>query len=348
MPEKLFFFPIFPKELLTDEKVMRLTERQGWRLIKLWCFHSLHGHLPADPRELAKFLGLEWRRFKADWGVLREFFVEREIRQSDVNLTSICPPNCSRKVLVSLRLEKEAARIQRDIDQKREAGRKGAKSRWGDRHPEEQSTPLVKVDNMAAPLAEPLATPLAPDCHSYSDSERSDLDPSYLHISTTPLPSTKAPNGAGGGGGKKKTEIDRLWEAVQDNRKEAGLLAEQNRPRNWPAWAAAKLKADGLGAILQAHQNFLQSKSIREKNYPTRMFMRPEFYDSRISKRHESAAEKPQQAGAESSDPETRKAFELAEQEGISPLKASRILELMKTDGLSLKQAREVAEIQLQ
>lgn len=116
MPDKRPAFQWYPKDYLTDENVvvMSLAEEGAYRRLIDYCW--LHGTLPNDMARLAMLCKCDERYMKDMWSAIEPCFQEQ---------------NGNANRLVHPRLEKERAKQDEYKKQKSEAGKKGARKRWG-------------------------------------------------------------------------------------------------------------------------------------------------------------------------------------------------------------------------
>lgn len=111
-------FQFYPKDWLSDPEVVRMTLEERGAYMQLLCYCWLEGGIPNDVDELAKLCGVTRRRMQKLWKTLGPRF-EFDGKTAEV--------------LRNPRLERERKAQNEHRERRREAGRRGAASRWGKR-----------------------------------------------------------------------------------------------------------------------------------------------------------------------------------------------------------------------
>jgi uncharacterized protein YdaU (DUF1376 family) len=113
--ESILWFKMYPAETLSDELFSgwSIEERGAW--LTLILVNWREGSIPSDQTTLARLLHVDSGTMRSLWSAIGSRFV----RHPDVP-----------ERLTSPRVEREREAAQRLMDQKVEAGRKGANSRW--------------------------------------------------------------------------------------------------------------------------------------------------------------------------------------------------------------------------
>ncbi len=110
MPPKLPWFPFYPTDWLSDQRVALMEPAEKGIYIDLLAHAWLEGSIPSDPIQLAFLLRLPRRQFNPLWEVVRLHFV----------------PSSSPSRLVNRRMEERREHAQ----DKSENARKAAEARW--------------------------------------------------------------------------------------------------------------------------------------------------------------------------------------------------------------------------
>lgn len=110
------WFKVYAAELLSDERFASWTleERGAWFTLISSAWRE--GSIPADLGQLARMLHVDSNRMTELWRAIGDRFVSH--------------PDASGR-LTSPRLEREREDAESLVEKKREAGKKGANSRWG-------------------------------------------------------------------------------------------------------------------------------------------------------------------------------------------------------------------------
>lgn len=115
--ERLTWFPFDPARFLTDRHVAMMHPEHVGAYWKLVCHLWIHGPIPDDPERLAPLVGVTTEVMADLWRRIRPAFTERAEEDGGG--------------LILEWLEEIREEQQERMDQRRKAGRKGAKSRWG-------------------------------------------------------------------------------------------------------------------------------------------------------------------------------------------------------------------------
>jgi uncharacterized protein YdaU (DUF1376 family) len=150
--EAIQWFKVYPAETLSDELFMgwSVEERGAWFTLILHNWRE--GSIPADQGTLARILHVDGGTMRSLWSAIGSRFVE-------------LPGSPGR--LTSPRVEREREAAQRQMDQKKEAGKKGATSRW--------SKEKGKHGSRIGPPSDRTATAIANDGDKQSKEEQRDL-----------------------------------------------------------------------------------------------------------------------------------------------------------------------------
>jgi hypothetical protein len=80
--------------------------------------------------------------------------------------------------------------------------------------------------------------------------------------------------------------VAEVWERLQQQRDERACHREEARPDGFAAWLAEALPDcpadDPQGALVFAYGLYLNDDDFRPKYWPTRVFMHPDVWKSRV------------------------------------------------------------------
>jgi len=109
-------FQFYPKDFLADENVMAMELEELGAYIRLMCICWIEGSIPADVRRLARLCGCDSKRMAELWQAIEPCFEPHPTEEGR---------------LIHPRLEREREKQAEHRAKKSEAGKEGAKKRWG-------------------------------------------------------------------------------------------------------------------------------------------------------------------------------------------------------------------------
>ena len=149
-------FQFYPADFLADENVVLMSLPEVGAYIKLLCFCWREGSLPSNVDSLARLVGCDGSAMASYMAKLSACFIERDGR------------------LFNSRLEKELQKQVEFHSERSEAGKAGAKARWGKKM-------HIHSKAIAEPIAEPMRSqwlePMAKNASSSSSSNNTPIVP---------------------------------------------------------------------------------------------------------------------------------------------------------------------------
>ena len=167
MKNKSPAFQFYPKDFLSDEKVLMMTNQEVGCYIKLLCYCWLEGSIPSDVNKIAKLCGENSSVMAELWPSLKSCF------KSTGNYL---------KRLKHCRLEKEREKQDKYHKERSESGIKGAKIRWEKGLKELSNNGSANGSANSSAITQPMAEPMANDSSSSSSSSSSSLSSSINNI----------------------------------------------------------------------------------------------------------------------------------------------------------------------
>jgi uncharacterized protein YdaU (DUF1376 family) len=116
MADDLPWFPLYAGRFLTDEKVLLMSLEERGAYTTLLCYQWIEGSIPSDEGGLAALLRVNGDAIAPLWHRIKGCFA---------------PLNDTPERLVNPKLEEIREEQHSKLQQKRDAGKKGAKARWG-------------------------------------------------------------------------------------------------------------------------------------------------------------------------------------------------------------------------
>lgn len=165
MSHKSPAFQFYPKDFLSDENVVLMTNQELGCYMKLLCYCWKEGSIPLDIQKIAKLCNEDGAAMALLWSAIKNCF-------------SVCKENPER--LVNLRLLKEREKQIEHHKIKSLSGKKGAKAKWNNKlETKKKDNPCHDSANgkaMAAPEGLPLAKNGSSSSSSPSDNKDRDTN----------------------------------------------------------------------------------------------------------------------------------------------------------------------------